>query len=391
MGAVFAGLLMLPMLTVLLNFIAGSFLIIFGVRALGKTLEHAGSKLLGRVMCAFTKNRWTAFTAGIFTTGLVQSSTAVTILTIGFVDAGLMTLQSAVAVVFGANIGTTVTAQLMSFNLAQYAWYILIAGSVFALGLIPKLEAAGRALVSVGLLFSGLNILGQSIRLIQGNAAVSAWLMAHANSAPLCLLFGIVVTMLVQSSSATVGMTILLFGSGLMPLESAVALTLGDNIGTCVTAQIASLKSGLAGRRTAWAHTLYNVIGVAVAFALMPQFCALVEWFTQAVGQDSGRLVANTHTLFNILSAAVFLPLTERYARFIEWIVPERIRPPVRGRGAASRGMNELRRQIERNIPTSRISAKWGKCPKLTNGRFTDRPSSSPKFINTNSTNRAEK
>jgi phosphate:Na+ symporter len=316
---------MLSILTVLINFIIGSFLIIFGVNALGKTLERAGSKLLDRVMSAFAKNRWTAFLAGIFTTGLVQSSTAVTIITIGFVDAGRMALQSAVTVVFGANIGTTVTAQLMSFNISQYAWYILIAGCVFAFGLIPKLEAAGRVVMSVGLLFSGLNILGQSIDLINGNPAISTWLMDHANSVPLCLLFGIMVTMLVQSSSATVGMTILLFGSGLMPLESAIALTLGDNIGTCITAQVASLKSGLNGRRTAWAHTLYNVIGVAIAIALLPQFCVAVQWFTvKLMHQDSSRLVANTHTLFNVLSAAVFLPLTRQYTRFIEWAVPER-------------------------------------------------------------------
>jgi len=320
---------MLPVV-VALNFITGSFLIVFGVRALGKTLESAGSRLLERVMRVFTKNRWTSFLTGIFTTGLVQSSTAVTILTIGFVDAGMVTLESAVAVVFGANIGTTVTAQLMSFNIAQYAWHILIAGCVFSLGLIPKLETAGRAVMSVGLLFSGLNILGQSITLIRDNPAVSAWLADNANSLPLCLLFGVVVTMLVQSSSATVGLVILLFGAGLMPFASAVALTLGDNIGTCVTAQIASIKSGLAGRRTAWAHTLYNVIGVAIAMVLLPQFCALVVWFTQTTGQGSDRLVANTHTLFNVLSAAVFLPLTRWYARFIEWVVPERPRLPER-------------------------------------------------------------
>jgi phosphate:Na+ symporter len=333
MKGICRGYFMLIILTVLLNFIAGSFLIVFGVNALGKTLERAGSALLDKVMRSFTKNRWTAFLTGTLTTGMVQSSTAVTLLTIGFVDSGLMTLESAVAVIFGANIGTTVTAQLMSFSLTQYAWYILIAGCVFALGLAPRLKTAGRALMSVGLMFSGLHILGQSIRLIQDNPAVSAWLAEHAASVPLCLLFGIIVTMLVQSSSATVGMTILLFGSGLMPFASAVALTLGDNIGTCVTAQIASIRSGLPGRRTAWAHTLYNVIGAAVALALLPQFCALVEWLTKAVGQDSGRLVANTHTLFNVLSAVVFLPLTRAYTRFIEWIVPGRHCAPVRRPG----------------------------------------------------------
>ena len=323
---------MLSVIAVLLNFIVGSFLIVFGVRALGQTLEGAGSALLRKAMRLCTANRWTAFLTGTAATAAVQSSTAITILTIGFTDAGVMGLESAVAVVFGANIGTTLTAQLMSFNLSQYAWYILIAGSVLGFGLIPKLEAAGKALAAVGLLFSGLNILSQSVALIQDNAAVAGWLQAHAASPLLCLLFGIVVTMLVQSSSATVGLTILLFGSGLMPFASAVALTLGDNIGTCATAQIASLRSGLAGRRVAWAHTLYNVIGAAAAFALLPQFCAMVVWFTRAVGQDEGRLVANTHTIFNVLSAVVFLPFAGQYARFIEWVVPERHRSSAKRR-----------------------------------------------------------
>lgn len=327
---------MLSVLAVLLNFIAGSFLIVFGVHVLGKTLERAGSSLLRKAMQAFTGSRWTAFLTGTAVTGLVQSSSAVTILTIGFSDAGMMGLESAVAVVFGANIGTTLTAQLMSFNISQYAWYILIAGSVLWFGLIPKLKTAGKALAAVGLLFSGLNILGRSVALIHDNAAVAEWLQAHAASPVLCLLFGIVVTMVVQSSSATVGLTILLHGSGLMPFASAVALTLGDNIGTCATAQIASLRSDLAGRRVAWAHTLYNVIGAAAAFALLPQFCALVEWFTRAVGQDAGRLVANTHTIFNVLSAVIFLPFAKQYARFIEWVVPERRRSPVKRRRRAA-------------------------------------------------------
>jgi phosphate:Na+ symporter len=126
-------------------------------------------------------------------------------------------------------------------------------------------------------------------------------------------------------------MTILLYNGGLMPFASAVALTLGDNIGTCMTAQIASLRSGPGGRRVAWAHTLYNVIGAAAALALLPQFCAAVEWLTALLGQGDNRLVANTHTLFNVLSAAVFLPLTGRYARFIELVVPEKRRRPAQG------------------------------------------------------------
>lgn len=326
---------MLVIITVILNFITGSFLIIFGVNVMAKTLESASSNLLKKIMQIFSKNKWTSFLAGTFMTGLVQSSTAVTILTISFVDSGIMTLESAVGVIFGANLGTTLTAQLMSFNISEYAWYILIAGSVLSFGFIKKFETAGKAFAGVGLLFSGLNILGKSIVLIQGNAQITTWLQNNSNSVLLCLLIGVVITALVQSSSATIGLTILLFNSGLIPFASAVALTLGDNIGSCITGQIASLKSGIAGKRTAWAHTLYNVIGAAFALVILPQFCFIVRYFTQLLNQDSTRLIANAHTIFNILSAVAFLPLSKFYVKFLKLMIPEKKQHPKRDRNMA--------------------------------------------------------
>lgn len=317
---------MLSVLMILLNFITGSFLIVFGVNVMGKTLEQANSKLLRDTVQMFSKNRWTSFLTGIFLTGLVQSSTAVTILTIGFVNSGIMPLASAVGIVYGANIGTTFTAQLMSFNISQYAWYVLIVGCVLCFGPIEKLRMAGRTIAGVGLMFSGLNILGKSVDFIKKNDLLAQWMQNHADNLWLCLLTGIVITMLVQSSSATVGLTILLFNSGLMPFTSAVALTLGDNIGSCITAQIASLKSGTAGKRTAWAHTIYNVIGVILALIIFPQFCGIVQFFTRLVGQDSDRLVANTHMIFNVFSALLFLPLSKYYVGFLESIIPDKKR-----------------------------------------------------------------
>lgn len=119
----------------------------------------------------------------------------------------------------------------------------------------------------------------------------------HSNNIWLCLFTGLLVTMLMQSSSATVGLTILLFNSGLMPFSSAVAPTLGDNIGSCITVQIASLSSGTAGKRSAWAHTIYNIIGVVFALIVLPQFCTIVQFCTHLAGQDNHRLVANAHTI----------------------------------------------------------------------------------------------
>lgn len=132
--------------------------------------------------------------------------------------------------------------------------------------------------------------------------------------------------MLVQSSSATVGMTLLLFNGGLLPFESAVALTLGDNIGSCIVTQLASLRSGTAGKRTAWAHTIYNVFGVVFAWMFLPQFCTIVQMCTSWMGQDGNRLIANAHTIFNLLSALLFLPISNYYVKFLQFIIPEKER-----------------------------------------------------------------
>lgn len=313
---------MLEIPVILMNFTIGSVLIVTGVNTMGSTLESANSNLLKKTMRLFSRNELTAFLAGILLTGLVQSSTAVTILTVGFVNSGIMSLESAVGIIYGANIGTTLTAQFMSFNITKYAWYILITGCILSFGPIKKLKTTGDIFIGVGLLFSGLDLMGKSVGIIKGNAFLAGWLQGHSNNIFLCLLTGLIVTALVQSSSATVGITILLFNSGLLPFVSAVALTLGDNIGSCVTTQIASLKSGTAGKRTAWAHTIYNISGVILALIILPQFCTIVQECTRLLGQDNSRLIANTHTIFNILSAILFLPISKYYVKFLEFLIP---------------------------------------------------------------------
>lgn len=315
---------MLEIATIIMNLITGSLLIITGVGTMGRTLEQANSKLLHKTMSLFSRNKWTSFLTGISLTALVQSSTAVTILTVSFVDSGIMRLESAAAIIYGANIGTTFTAQFMSFQINRYAWHILIAGCILSFGTLHKLKTAGHVLVGVGLLFSGLSLMGKSVMILKGNPLLSQWLMEHSENVILCLLAGVFFTMLAQSSSATVGMTILLFNNGLLPFASAVALTLGDNIGSCITAQVASLKSGTAGKRVALAHTLYNVFGVVLVFLILPQFCDLVLASTKALGQDNTRLIANTHTIFNLVSALLFLPISKYYVRFLYFLLPDK-------------------------------------------------------------------
>jgi phosphate:Na+ symporter len=310
---------------ILVNFAAGTASLMYGVHLMSHGLEKMNSRWMEKLLKVFTGNVFSAFAAGTLVTALVQSSTAVTVITVGLVNSGLLRLAQAVGIIYGANIGTTITAQLMSFHVTSLGLPVLAAG--LACRFLAKKRTLlyfGQALMGFGLLFVGLGILNSGVPHIRESEFASRLFQAYGNNPLLGLLLGMTTTMLVQSSSATVGLTIVLFNSGFISFEAALGLTLGDNIGTCITAQLASLGTGISARRTAWAHTLYNCIGVLLALIFFTPFTSLVKQVTVFLGQDTTRLVANTHTVFNLLSAVVFLPMTRYYVRFLEWVIPGR-------------------------------------------------------------------
>ncbi len=311
--------------TILFNLIAGTFALTYGVKLMSGGLEQINKRAMEKAIAVFTRNVFSAFLVGTFLTAVVQSSTAVTVITVGLVNSGFMTLPQAVGIIYGANIGTTVTAQVMSFNLARYSLPIIFSGLILKLFARRKsLQGLSSAVCGFGLLFLGLRILNSGVPLIRDNRVAYDLFAAYGRNLAVCVLLGAFTTMLVHSSSATVGITIVLFNNGLISYEAAVALTLGDNIGTCMTAQLASSGMSTAARRAAWAHTLYNIIGVLAVMAFFTPFSRLVRYLTMVLGQDESRLVANTHTFFNLLSAVVFLPITKYYVRLTEWLIPGR-------------------------------------------------------------------
>jgi phosphate:Na+ symporter len=308
------------------NLFGGTALLMYGVDFMGSGLERASGKLMKKILSVLTKNIYIAFFVGTFITMLVQSSTAITVMTVGFVNAGMMNLTQAVGIIYGTNIGTTITAQLMSLKLTYIALPVVAIG--FFIMSFAKKESTkniGQALMGFGLMFLGLKTLNASLPYIKDSETSRQLFLQYGHNPFLGIIVGMVATMLVHSSSATVALTISLFSADLISFQAAIGLTLGDNIGTCVTAQLASLKANTAARRTAWAHTLYNVIGVLIAIFVLAPFTGVIEWFTYAVlHEPKAFLVANTHTIFNIISALVFLPLTKYYVRFLEKIIPER-------------------------------------------------------------------
>ncbi|HHW30291.1 MAG TPA: Na/Pi cotransporter family protein [Clostridiaceae bacterium] len=307
---------------ILYNFFAGTICLIFGLNQITCGLERANTGLLKKILEKYTGNIITSFIAGTIITALVQSSAAVTVITVSLVNAGLMSLYQAMGIIYGANIGTTITAQLMSINLTKYALPVLITGLVIrAISRKKNIRNIGITITGLGLLFLGINILHSGVPILKKNPVIFNIFSKYGCNPYIGLIVGMIATMLVQSSSATVGLTIVLFNGGIIGLEGAIGLTLGDNIGTCISAQIASIGTSLPARQTAWAHTIYNIIGSIIALIFISPFTRLVEYITNFIGQDSTHLVANAHTIFNILSALLFFPFTRYFVYFIEWIV----------------------------------------------------------------------
>lgn len=311
--------------------IGGTALLMYGVDMMGDGLEKASGRLMQKVLTVLTGRVWSAFLVGIVTTVLVQSSTAITVLTVGFVNAGLMKLSQAIGIIYGANIGTTITAQLMAFSfkfkLTEIALPVL--GLGFAINYFAKKETlkhVGSAIMGFGIMFLGLKILNGGIPYIKESESIKHFFQNYASITIVGIILGAIATALVHSSSATVGLVLMLGQAGVIDLPGAIAIMLGDNIGTCITAQLASMTGNINARRTAWAHTLYNLIGVIICAVLLKPFIYLIEsstWFFNN-SNDIGLQIANSHTIFNVLSAAIFLPLNRYYVKFLETVIRDK-------------------------------------------------------------------
>ncbi len=308
--------------------IGGTALLMYGVDKMGDGLEKASGEMMRKILSVLTGKVWSAFLVGTFLTALVQSSTAITVLTVGFVNAGLMKLPQAIGIIYGANIGTTITAQLMAFSfhfkLTDIALPVL--GIGFAIGLLSKnktVKNVGDAIMGFGMMFLGLKILNSGVPFMQTDPTLRSFFLNYASIPIVAILLGIVATAAVHSSAATVGLVMVLGQAGLLIWARPYASCSGDNIGTCITARLASVQGNSHARRTAWAHTLYNIIGVLMAWLLLPWFVDLVSLATDYFQPGGGiaAQIANSHTLFNVFSAVVFLPMTKYYVRFLETVI----------------------------------------------------------------------
>ncbi len=301
-------------------------LFLYGMQTMTGALERAAGDGLRRALARATRTPLLGALAGAAATAVLQSSSAVTAAVVGFTGARLVDLTGAVAVIFGANVGTTVTGQLLAFRLTDWLGPLLLAGLVLHLGAKrTRTRQAGLALFSFGLLLTGVDAMGAAMAPLAGSARFTALLALAAERPIIGLVLGAALTAAVQSSSAAVAVVQSL--APIAGLRAAVPMLLGCNIGTTVTALLAAAGSTADARRAALAHLIFNLTGALGCLALLGPFTRLTLALSPA-GAEGARLAANAHTLFNLLCAALWLPMTGLMVRLVTWAVPEKKRAP---------------------------------------------------------------
>jgi len=299
--------------------LAGLSLFLYGIILMSSGLEKAAGSRLREIFEKITNSPWRGLFLGTLITSIVQSSSAVTVLTVGFVNAGLLTLEGSLGIIFGANIGTTITAQLVAFKLTKIAPYFLFLGFLMLFfGKRRYIRYIGEAVFGFGVLFLGLNLMEDSLSSLKNWSLFHSAMISMSKYPILGILTGALITGIIQSSSVTTSIVVALAGKDAISLSSAIPLILGANIGTCVTALLASINTRLSARRTAVAHLFFNVVGVILIFPFLPYFTKLVS----LTSSDPARQVANAHTLFNVLWSFIWIWFTKEYAIIIKKIVP---------------------------------------------------------------------
>ena len=308
--------------TVLLGLAGGLGLFLFGMNLMSEGIEKAAGAKLRSILELFTKNKFMGMIVGILFTGIIQSSSACTVMVVSFVNSGLMNLYQAAGVIFGANIGTTVTSQLVSFNLSKIAPLFVLIG-VIMVSFIKNETAKkiGDIVLGFGVLFMGLSTMSSSMSsLKESQEVVNA--LAGLDNPFIAVLLGTAVTSVIQSSSVTVSIILLMANQGLLELNIVLYIILGCNIGACASAMIASLSGKKDAKRAALIHLLFNIIGTVILFIILQVASGPVISMIQSFSADNGRFVANAHTLIKIFQVIVLFPFSSLIVKMTYLLVP---------------------------------------------------------------------
>ena len=323
----------LQLFPLFMGLFGGLALFLFGLDQLSTSLKAVAGNRMKVILSRLTTNRVTAVFTGALVTAVIQSSSVTTVLVVGFITAGLMTMVQSIGVIMGANIGTTVTAQIIAFDVAEYALLLIALGfSVVFVSRRERVKHRGMVLLGLGLVFFGMGIMGEAMSPLRDYPPF-LHLMAQMEAPGLGILVGALFTALVQSSSATTGVVIVLASQGFITLPAGIALALGANIGTCVTAFLAALGKPREAARAAGVHVLFNVLGVLVWLAFIDHLAEFVAWASPRAPELQGldrlaaetpRQIANAHTVFNVANTLLFLPLAGVFGKVVDRFIPDR-------------------------------------------------------------------
>jgi phosphate:Na+ symporter len=318
--------------------IGGLGVFILGMKYLSDSLQMLSGGLIRKAISSMTTNRILAVLVGIFVTCFVQSSSITTVMVVGLTNAGLMQLTQAIGVILGANVGTTITGWILAIQVGKYGLLLI------ALGIFPmlfskndKISASAKILVALGMIFFGLEIMSDAFKPLRNDEGFMNLMLTLDGRTLLsilgCVAIGCLMTMVVQSSSAMLGITIALAATGAIPLYTAIALVMGENIGTTITAQFAAIGGTITSRRAAMAHTIFNVLGVVIIISFFSTYVEMIEKFVPGLSSFAdgegnhpyiAAHIAMGHTFFNVTATLVMLPFLGQLAKLVTKMVPER-------------------------------------------------------------------
>jgi len=306
------------------DMILGGFgLFMFGIKFMGDGLKSLAGDKLRDYIDKYTSKPLLAVLIGAIVTIMIQSSSATTAITIGLVRAGLMKLEQAAGIVFGANIGTTITAFLIGLKVEQYAMYfVFLGGIIISFCSRKKTRYLGEVILGFGLLFYGLRIMGDSLKMLKDLPEFLNFATLMGKQPLLALIAGTILTAIIQGSAATIGVVQKLYEAGAMELSAALPFVFGSNIGTTITGVIAALGGSLAARRTACLHTLFNVIGTAVAMLLLYPYIGLIQSLSKMLNIAPMMQVAVAHIIFNVTATVLFFPFLKQLCNLVKKIMP---------------------------------------------------------------------
>lgn len=309
--------------SILLALAGGLGLFLFGMKLMSEGIEKAAGDKLRRILEMFTSNRFLGMLVGIIFTGIVQSSSACTVMVVSFVNSGLMNLYQAAGVIFGANIGTTVTSQLVSFNLSEVAPVFLLGGVLAVMfSNNQNVKKIGEIILGFGVLFMGLTGMSEAMSGLRESPEIVE-ILASLDNHFLAVCVGFVLTAIIQSSSVTVSIVLLMANQGLLALPITMFIILGCNMGSCVSALLASLAGKKDAKRAAMIHFLFNIIGSTIVFIILRVAGgAVVSMIASLSGESAGRFVANAHTMIKVFQVILLFPFSNWIVRLTYLLIP---------------------------------------------------------------------